>query len=157
VRASARAGRGLLLAALLAAVAGRAQAQVFVTPLCATYVSPTTLRFDTAEHARWYKRFWTGECDHLFGCMPGRPNWNEVVAQLAARADLAERPALPPKACTLGQRIGLDWSREHDVRRISTADLRRYYDVLKRDGDPLRGLDAVARAVDADLKRLPRR
>jgi hypothetical protein len=41
------------------------------------------------------------------------------------------------------------------VRRVSTSDLRRYSDMLKRDGDPLHGVDAVARAVDADFKRPP--
>jgi hypothetical protein len=145
--------RGLLLAVLLAGLAGQARAQAFVNPLCQTYVSPAGLRFDSAEHRRWYKRFWTGQCDHLFGCLPGKPNWNEVVAQLLARG--GERPALQPKVCTLGQRIGLEWSREHDVRRVSTSDLRRYFDMLKRDGDPLHGVDAVARAVDADFKRPP--
>jgi hypothetical protein len=143
------------VAVLLAGLAGQAQAQAFVNPLCQTYVSPAGLRFDSAEHSRWYKRFWTGQCDHLFGCLPGKPNWNEVVAQLLARGGGGERPALQPKVCTLGQRIGLEWSREHDVRRVSTSDLRRYFDMLKRDGDPLHGVDAVARAVDADFKRPP--
>lgn len=145
--------RGLLLAALLLGLAGTAQAQAFVDPLCRSYVSAADLRFDTAEHARWYKRFWTGECDHLLACFPGKPNWNEVAAQLVGRAAAAERLALQPKVCALGQRIGLEWSREHDVRRVSTTDLHRYYDVLRRDGDPLQGVEAVTRAVDVDLRR----
>lgn len=164
---AARIRRSLVLAAWLVGLAGggltagglagAAQAQTFVNPLCRSYVSASNLRFDTAEHARWYKRFWTGECDHLLACFPGRPNWNEVAAQLVARSLAAERSALQPKVCTLGERIGLEWSREHDVRRVTTADLRRYFDMLGRDGDPLRGIEAVARAVDADFKRPPPR
>lgn len=148
-----RLGRGLALVLLLVGLAGGARAQSFVNPLCRSYVSPADLRFDSAEHARWYKRFWTGECDHLFACLPGKPNWNEVAAQLVARGGAPERPSLQPKVCALGQRIGLEWSREHDVRRVSTTDLHRYYDMLRRDGDPLHGVEAVARAVDADLRR----
>ena len=147
--------RGLVLAALFVTLAGQAQAQSFVNPLCRSYVSAADLHFDSAEHTRWYKRFWTGQCDRIFGCLPGKPNWNEIAAQLVARGGAAERPALQPKVCILGQRIGLEWSRERNVRRISTADLRRYSDMLKRDGDPLHGVDAVARAVDADFKRPP--
>ncbi|CAN7342222.1 hypothetical protein LJR225_002000 [Phenylobacterium sp. LjRoot225] len=149
--------RGLGLAALFVALSGQAQAQAFVNPLCRSYVSPADLRFDTAEHARWYKRFWTGECDHLLACLPGKPNWNDIAAQLVAHGGAVERLALQPKVCTLGQRIGLEWSREHKVRRVSTADLHRYYDMLRRDGDPLHGVEAVARAVDGDLRRPPPR
>ena len=56
-----------------------------------------------------------------------------------------------------GKRLlaGVDDLRE--ARRVTTADLHRYYDMLRSDGDPLRGVEAVARAVDADLRRPPPR
>lgn len=148
--------RGLALAAVLGP-AGQAAAQAYVTPICRGYVSDANLHFDSAEHVRWYKRFWTGQCDHLLACLPGSPNWNDVAARLAARGAPAQRPALLPEACGLGQRIGLEWSREHGVRRITTADLRRYHDLLERDADPVRGLARVQSAVEADLKRPPQR
>jgi len=148
-----RAGRGLALALLLAGWGAQAQAQTFVAPMCRGYLPAAPLRFDTPEHARWYNRFWTGQCDHLLACIPGRPNWSEIVAQLLRQGAPAERAAIQAKACGLGQRIGLEWSREHDVRRISTADLRRYGVMVQQDHDPLNGLDAVARAVDAALAR----
>jgi hypothetical protein len=147
--------RGLAVAAVLTAGAGTAAAQAYVTPICRGYVSEASLRFDTAEHARWYKRFWTGQCDHLLACFPGSPNWNDIAARLVARDPPAQRPVLQPKVCGLGQRIGLEWSREHGVRRITTTDLRRYHTLLERDADPLRGLNIVETAVDADLKRPP--
>lgn len=147
--------RGLALAAVLLALAGEAQAQAYVAPMCRAYVSDANLRFDTAEHVRWYKRFWTGQCDRLLACLPGSPNWNDVAARLVARGTPAQRPALLPKACGLGQRIGLEWSREHGVRRITTTDLRRYRELLERQADPFRGLAIVESAVEADLKRPP--
>jgi hypothetical protein len=145
--------RSLALAALLAGAGAQAQAQTFVVPICRGYLSPAPVRFDTPEHARWYDRFWTGRCDHLLACIPGRPNWSEIVTQLLRQGAPGERSAIQAKACGLGQRIGLEWSRERDVRRISTADLRRYSVTVQQDRDPLHGLEAVARAVDAALER----
>ena len=147
--------RALVVTAVLLGVAGQARAQSYVAPLCRSYVSDANLHFDTAEHMRWYKRFWTGQCDHVTACLPGAPNWNNVAARLVARAAPTQRAALTPRACSLGQRIGLEWSREHGVRRITTADLRRYHALLEHDGDPQRGLAIVEGAVEADLKRAP--
>lgn len=150
--------RGLALAAvLLLGLAGEARAQAFVAPICRSFVTPAELHFDSAEHSRWYRRFWTGECDHLVACFPGSPNWNDVAAKLVARGAPAQRSALQPKVCGLGQRIGLEWSREHGARRITTSDLRRYHAMLDRDLDPVRGLAIVEAAVDADFKRPPPR
>lgn len=144
-----------LAAVLLLAAAGQARAQAFIAPLCRGFVAPADLHFDTAEHSRWYKRFWTGECDHLLACLPGSPNWNDIAAKLVARGAAAQRAMLQPKACGLGQKIGLEWSREHGVRRITTSDLKRYHAILDRDADALHGLATVESAVNADLKRPP--
>jgi hypothetical protein len=143
----------VLLALLLAAVvAPQAQAQAYVADICQASVTPAALRFDSAEHSRWYKRFWTGECDHILGCLPGSPNWNAIMRQLVARATPAERPQLLPKACRLGQLVGLDWSREHGVRKITTQDLRRLYAILEQ-GDPLDGVEHAEAAARAQLGR----
>lgn len=142
------------LAALLltGVVAPQAQAQAYVADICQASVTPATLRFDSAEHSRWYKRFWTGECDHILGCLPGSPNWNAIMRQLVARAAPSERAQLLPKACRLGQLVGLDWSREHGVRKITTQDLRRLYAILEQ-GDPLTGVDHAEAAARAQLGR----
>jgi hypothetical protein len=143
-----------VLAALLlaAVVAPQAQAQAYVADICQSSVTPAALRFDSAEHTRWYKRFWTGECDHILGCVPGSPNWNAIMRQLVARATPAERAQLLPKACRLGQLVGLDWSREHGVRRITTSDLRRLYAILEQ-GDPMNGVEHAEAAARAQLGR----
>src|SRR6185369_6874794 len=70
--------------------------------------------------ARWYKRFWTGECGDLHNCREGSPNWNEIVGKLVARSDAGERPAVLARACRLGAVIGLEWTRPRKVRRIDT-------------------------------------
>ena len=126
-------------------VGGSAQAQSYVRPDCQG-VAPTPARY---EHERWYKRFWTGTCDHLALCVPGGPNWNEIVDRLLTKGGPVERPALLPKACRLGQMNGLEWSREHNVRKITTADLKVFNTMLEATGDTLKGVyrvDAAARA-----------
>ena len=130
-----------------------AQAGEFVRADCRAVVKPTdAIRFDTDEHLRWYKRFWTGACDHLTFCFPGDPNWNGVVGKLLAKGGPAEQPALLPKACRLGQLIGLEWAKDKDEQKISTKDLKVFNTMLEAAGDPLKGVDAVdakARALAA--------
>jgi hypothetical protein len=137
---------------LLGLSASAAQAQEFVNAVCRSDVSLAGVRFDTPEHSRWYKRFWTGDCDHLAFCIPGSPNWNDVVDKLLVRGGPTERPTLLPKACRLGQMIGLEWSRDRSVRRISTADLRKLDAMLEASGDALRGVERVEAAARAKLQ-----
>lgn len=124
--------------------AGSARADEFVRGDCRGVVAASTaLKYDTAEHARWYKRFWTGECDHLALCVPGGPNWNEVVGKLLAKGGPREQLALLPKACRLGQLIGLEWSRDKKIKHITTGDLKVFNSMLEASGDALRGVDQV--------------
>jgi len=142
------------ISAALAAVlmtAGAAQAQSFVRPDCQTILGPPALRYDTPEHARWYQRFWTGHCDHLAFCVPGSPNWNEIVGKLLVKGGPSERAAMLPKACRLGQTIGLEWSREKTIRKIDTHDLRDFNTTLESSNDTLKGLDKVEQAARAKL------
>jgi hypothetical protein len=121
-----------------------ARADEFVRGDCRGVVAPSAaLKYDTAEHARWYKRFWTGDCDHLPLCLPGAPNWNEVVGKLLVKGGPKEQPALLPKACRLGQLIGLDWSRDKKIKHITTGDLKVFNTMMEASGDALRGVDQV--------------
>ncbi len=134
---------GMVVAVTLLA-AGQVRADDFVRNDCRGLVQPSTaLRFDTAEHARWYKRFWTGSCEDLSFCFPGSPNWNDIVGKLLSKGGPTERASLLPKACRLGQLIGLDWSREKNLKHIRTADLKVFSTMLEASGDPLRGVDLV--------------
>ena len=142
-----------LLAAMALGLAGAAQAQDYVRADCRGLVSPAALRFDTPEHVRWYKRFWTGDCDHLPFCFPGSPNWNDFVGKLLTRGGPAEQAALLPKACRLGQTIGLEWARDKKIRRIDTGDLRAFKSQLEASGDALRGVEQVEVSARAKLAR----
>lgn len=134
---------GMVVAVTLLA-AGQVRADDFVRADCRGVVQPSSaLRFDTAEHARWYKRFWTGSCEDLQFCFAGSPNWNDIVGKLLTRGGPAERASLLPKACRLGQLIGLDWSREKNLKHIRTADLKVFNTMLEAAGDPLRGVEQV--------------
>jgi len=131
----------LLLAGVMA---GSASAQEFVRGDCLNVVQPTrSLRFENDEHARWYKRFWTGNCQDLSLCFPGSPNWNDIVTKLINKGGASEKPALLPKACKLGQMIGMEWARDRKIKRISTQDLKRFSNILDDAGDPLKGVEAV--------------
>jgi len=135
-------------------VAQAAQAQAYVRPDCQGLVGVSPNRYDSSEHARWYQRFWTGNCDHLAFCVPGSPNWNDIVGKLLVKGGPSERVAILPKACRLGQLIGLEWSREKAVRKIDTHDLRAFNATLESTDDTLRGLDKVEQA--ARIKLAPR-
>jgi hypothetical protein len=145
--------RVALLATLAFGLAGATQAQDYVRPDCRGLLASTALRFDTPDHVRWYKRFWTGECDHLPMCLPGSPNWNDIVGKLVTRGGPAEQAALLPKACRLGQTIGLEWSRNKKIRRIDTGDLRVFKGQLEASGDALRGVEQVENSVRVKLAR----
>jgi hypothetical protein len=152
-------GAGAALSALVLslALAGAAStpawAQEYVRADCRVQIDPAALRFDTTLHQRWYKRFWTGECDHLPMCFPGSPNWNDIVGKLLVRGGPTERAALLPKACRLGQVIGLEWARDKKVRRIDTGDLRTFKSQLEASGDALRGVDQVEASARAKMAR----
>jgi hypothetical protein len=143
----------VLVFSLSGAAQAQTQIQAFLRPDCRDLVSTTGLHFDTPEHVLWYRRFWTGDCSHLTFCLPGSPNWNDIVGKLLARGGPVERAALLPKACRLGQLIGLDWSRDRKVRHIDTGDLRKFKVTLDASGDALRGVNQVEALAQSKIGR----
>lgn len=138
--------RALVAALATLLIAGEAGAQEFVRHDCRTTVQATSkLQFENDLHARWYKRFWTGSCQDLSLCMAGSPNWNDIVGKLLSKGGPSEQPVLLPKACRLGQLIGMEWSRDRRIKRIKTGDLKVFSTMLEASGDPLRGVDQVER------------
>jgi len=140
----------LALAALVASPTV-ARAQDYVRPECRQPLPA----FESQRQARWHRRFWTGQCDGLpmFKCVPGKPNWNNVAEQFRQRAEPARREAVMTQGCALGHLIGWEWARPEDVRRIDTADLRRFLRTLDAAPDVEAGLRAVERQVRAELAR----
>ncbi|WP_454718530.1 hypothetical protein [Caulobacter segnis] len=129
-----------------------AQAQSFVRGDCQGHLAQVTPRYDTANHALWYKRFWTGGCDpQIPRCIPGQPNWNNMVTTLLKRSSAAQRPAVLAKACRVGELIGVEWSRSKTIRKIDLDDLRRFNRELESASDPLQGLDRLEASARAKL------
>jgi hypothetical protein len=144
---------GIVLATALFASSPVLAAE-FVRDDCRSLVQPSNgLRYDSAEHARWYKRFWTGTCEDLKFCFSGSPNWNDIVGKLLVKGGPSERAVLLPKACRLGRLIGLEWSRDKKIRKIDTGDLRKFNSMLEASGDALRGVERVEAAAQGKLKR----
>lgn len=130
---------------------GPAAAQSYVRADCRAVIGKPPAQ--DALTAAWYRRFWTGDCGGLKGCLAGSPNWNQVVGRLAARGAPADRAALRARACRLGARIGLEWTRPAAVRRIDSRDLRRFKAALDRADDAAAGLARVEAQVAAKTGR----
>lgn len=144
------------LAVIIALAATVAQAQEYVRPDCLGVVQPSAgLKFDTPVHATWYRRFWTGSCKNLpmMQCMPGNPNWNDVVGKLVKRGRPDQAAAIISTACKMGQTIGQEWSRGKAVRRINTDDLKTYMATLDDAPDVTTGLSRVQLRIDTALGR----
>ena len=109
------------------------------------------LAFDDAKHRLWYARFWTGKCTGLsfFSCFSGQPYWNETMRRLVAAAPAERRGALAARLFELGRKIGHEWAKENDIRRISTDHIRAWHARLeKSDGET-----AIA-SIEAEAERL---
>ncbi|HEX7943750.1 MAG TPA: hypothetical protein VF495_03750 [Phenylobacterium sp.] len=146
--------RGLqaAVAAAAALTCSQADAQSYVRADCRPLVSAA--RLDPSPlTARWYKRFWTGDCGGLRGCLDGSPNWNEVVGKLVARSAPAQRPAVLARACRLGPLIGQEWTRPRKVRRIDSGDLRGFKTALESGGEVLEGIARVEAQARAKIGR----
>lgn len=148
--------KSFLPAVALSLVALSAQAQEFVRPDCLSVVRPSAgLTFENPEHRNWYRRFWTGDCRDLpkLRCMPGSPNWNDVVSKLVKKGQPAQAASVTASACRLGQTMGYEWARPKPVRRIDTDDLKSYLAALDSAPDVTTGLTRVDGRVKAALAR----
>lgn len=137
--------------AAAALIAASADAQSYVREDCRTLIGAAPVQ--DALTAGWYRRFWTGDCANLKGCLAGAPNWNQVVAGLTSRAPSVRKAMVHRRACRLGARIGQEWTRPEAVRRIDSADLRAFRATLERSGDVIAGLALVEAKVAAKTGR----
>lgn len=122
--------RTLAAAALVAALPQAARAEHLPVPY-------EGLAFDDAKHRLWYARFWTGHCTGLsfFVCRSGAPYWHETMRRLVAAAAPERRAALTQRLFALGRRIGHEWAKENDIRKISTDNIRVWYALLEKATD----------------------
>jgi hypothetical protein len=129
---------------------GAVCAQDYVRADCKPFLSSTS-SVASKTQGRWYRRFWTGDCDGLFLCVSGSPNWNEIAGKLVARAAATDHATVRAKACSLGQLIGLEWSRGRRLRRIDTADLRGFKAKLDAAPNVLQGLEQIEASARAKI------
>jgi len=113
------------------------------------------LQFEDLRHRRWYARFWTGRCAGLsvFVCFSGRPYWHETMRILVAEAPPEKREVIATRMFALGRRIGHEWSKEIGKRKISTADIRRWYREFEKTRDTIAAIDRIEAEVDRRLDR----
>ena len=105
---------------------------------CAERVDPALgMQFEDREHRLWYEvRFWTGKCTKgLSWCFSGR-DWYDVMSSVLERTPAAERDATCARLFDLGKRIGHEWARDNDIRRISTRDLKSWRRILLNKSTP---------------------
>lgn len=133
-------GAAILSSAVL--TCARAEVQSYVRADCRPLL-PAVRLDPSPPTAHWYRRFWTGECGQLRGCLNGLPNWNDAVAKLVARSGPQDRATVLAKACRLGAVIGEEWTRPREVRRIDTGDLRQFNKTLENSGNVLQGVEQV--------------
>ena len=99
-----------------------------------------------AEHKEWVRKFFEGTF-----LVQG---WNQRVEDLVAGVDEPKtRAAVKKKLDRLGKRIGAEWAKENDVRRIDSADLKRWGGHLadrKRRG--LKPLEEALKTVEEEVE-----
>lgn len=96
-------------------------------------VSQDGIAFDDAKHRGWYIRFWTGSCKELrVICLSGAPYWSEIMERLLANVPPERREMLRTRLILLGQRIGYEWAKENDVRRINNDHIKTWSSELKQ-------------------------
>lgn len=103
------------------------------TSVPAQSVSQDGIAFDDAKHRGWYVRFWTGSCSELrVVCLSGTPYWSEIMQRILAAAPAERREKLRTRLILLGQRIGYEWAKENDIRRIDNGHIKSWSADLQR-------------------------
>ncbi len=105
------------------------------------------------EEQEWYQKFQNGLM--LFA------GWKEISADILKALPPAERPLTEQLLKDLGVRIGTEWSKDNNIRRIDTDQLRSWGDRLRKarqkgDTHLSRTVQAISTEVD-ELLNHPRR
>src|SRR6185503_17102836 len=124
--------------ALRAIVTGLFLSVLGATSVPAQSVTQDGIAFDDAKHRGWYVRFWTGSCKELrVVCLSGAPYWGEIMQRLLANVPADRQEKLRTRLILLGQRIGYEWAKENNVRRIDNDHIKTWSSDLKQStADP---------------------
>ena len=116
-----------IVTGLLLTVAGASSAS-------AQAVTQDGIAFDDAKHRGWYVRFWTGSCKDLrVICMSGAPYWGEIMQRLLTNVPAQQQDKLRTRLVLLGQRIGYEWSKENNIRKIDNDHIKTWSADLKQN------------------------
>jgi hypothetical protein len=119
---------------LRAIIAGILLSVLGATGVPAQGVTDGGITFDSATHRAWYVRFWTGSCREVRSlCLSGAPYWGEIMQRLLAHVPADRREQVRARLIVLGQRIGYEWAKDNDIRRIDDGDIQRWSADLKRN------------------------
>jgi len=123
---------------LRAIVTGLFLSVLGATSVPAQSVTQDGIAFDDAKHRGWYVRFWTGSCKELrVVCLSGAPYWGEIMQRLLANVPADRQEKLRTRLILLGQRIGYEWAKENNVRRIDNDHIKTWSSDLKQStADP---------------------
>lgn len=101
--------------------AGEAQAAYMGSDFTRGYVIPDHL---SAEEKKWFKVFQEG---NMFAT-----GWQQISADLLACTPVEEHSDRMVVLENLGLKIGQEWSRPNDVRRVDNSMLRKWGGLLKK-------------------------
>lgn len=109
--------------------------------------------YEDETHRLWYEvRFWTGAChSDLWWCWKG-PSWYDLMAHVLAKTKPTKQAALCPRLYRLGIRMGHEWARDNDIRRIHTEDLKTWRALLRDSPEPEPVLGQIEALVADRLK-----
>lgn len=101
--------------------ANEAQAALLGKPTAYRYEIPDNL---TPEEKSWFKVFQEGNFLS--------DGWQEISAEILAKTPPDQRQTQRIALENLGRKIGMEWSRPNDVRKVDSAMLQEWGGILKK-------------------------
>lgn len=102
------------------AVAAEAQAALVGQPTGHRYEIPATL---SSEERKWFKVFQEG---NLLS-----EGWQDISAEILAKTLPEQRPSQKVALEKLGNKIGMEWCRPNQIRKVDSSMLREWGNILR--------------------------
>ncbi|WP_417909211.1 hypothetical protein [Candidatus Electronema sp. PJ] len=112
-------------------------AVVFQLGLLSALPTQATEQLSTQERA-WFETFQKGT---LYAC-----GWQDITAKLLAKAPVDIKCDLQKRLEALGAKIGREWSRNNDIRKIDNTMLRQWGKLLQQTAE--QEPDKIPQAVE---------
>ena len=110
-------------------------------------VNNNSLELLDEKERDWYETFQEGGL--LFD------GWQEISADVVAQVPADKRVKTKVTMLALGLKIGCEWSKENDVRRISTDMLKDWGKVIRKTvADSPDDLSVVINSIESEVERI---